>query len=452
MEEVSRIKSPEIKLNDINKLFLSWMRKNKGPTKAELIRIVAEAALGGSAGLVYLPSFDAKFHIALTMDNKKIILITDNNKETKIISQSDFAGVLLAEVNRISIEIGCYSSFTSMQHKEFISVASTIIYMSKCIKYSVVKSIGEISEKGLYWARLKFEYQYKLYPVIEKNILNKISSKIQKRALMALIGALLDNDAQPEHFVLMHSEIGGQGKGTILKLIDYALGCAATWFSDDDYKDKHWTASIQGKRAILGGDINKLGFIKSGWFKAMTGGDKINYRPMFEKGYADKFNGIFFVSSNYKPDLKNDFAVNRRIIYIQINKENEERDHVEDFTTKVKSEIPSFLSDCKETWSFLKETRNGIIPIDDNELNELSEDSCEEFPGLFEKCFNINKNSCISWHDFRTRITLFNPSMNKRNTYSEFKRWCQFNQLIKKTTRKGVTVCAGVSIKQNSKL
>lgn len=433
--------------NDLGDLFSYWLSNPKGPKVSELNRIVANAAIGDIAGLSILKNFYINFLIARTSDNKLIILLMTEKNTVVRVTMDDLAGKILCEIKRVHSTEGCFGGFLSLNKRDCLNIAEMVVSLSASIDISEVKNIGRRREEGLFWSRIAFDLEYKLYPTITDHILSKISSKTQKRALMGFIGAMFDNESKLEYFALLNSELGGQGKGTIFRIIDYALGNSASWFNDDTYKDKHWTASIQGSRAIIGSDLNDLDFIKSGWFKSMTGGDKVNYRPMFEKGYSANFTGMFMLGSNKVPDLKMDSAVSRRLIYVQINKENAKRVDVDNFKEKVNSEIPSFISDCIETWEAFRDIHGGVILTDKKELDNLSTDNCEEFPGLFDICFSRHPDNHVTWHEFRARLSFHDSRINKKNYYSEFKMWALSQNLIRKSSHKKQAVCKGVSLK-----
>lgn len=448
IDSKKKFKRPQIKSrNDLGDLFSYWMSAPKGPKISELNRIVASAVLKQKPGLSYLKNFNIEYFIGESDDNKRVILIVTEDSTVRRISLEDFAVLILREIGTTHATIGCFGGFLSLDKKECQKIADLAVSLSETIKLDDVKHIGRKNESGLFWSRIAFDLEYGTYPTIENNILSKISSKTQKRALMGYIGAMFDNESKTQYFALLNSEKGGQGKGTIFRIVDYALGNSASWFNDDTYKDKHWTSSIQGKRAVIGSDLNDLEFIKSGWFKSMTGGDKINYRPMFEKGYSADFTGMFMLGSNEIPDLKMNSAVERRLIYVQINRENKKRTEIVNFEEKVDLEIPSFISDCIETWEYFRDLKGGVIQTDKKEMEQLSADSCEEFPGLFDISFNINPTSTITWHEFRSRLVFHDKRLALRQHYSEFRKWAFDQKLISKSSSHKQAVCRGISLK-----
>ena len=138
------------------------------------------------------------------------------------------------------------------------------------------------------------------------------------QALMDFIGSLFISKSDRQTFVWLYGE-GGDGKSTLLRMIENAFG--PSYMNDDpDHMDSNfWTSGILGKRIVAFPDLNDTKLLRKGIFKRLTGGDTLRTEFKGKTPFNSKSKTMVFCSSNDRPIVTSQASDIRRIIYCEMS-------------------------------------------------------------------------------------------------------------------------------------
>lgn len=234
-----------------------------------------------------------------------------------------------------------------------------------------IKAFAFKDEPGYAFSRCKFNVvdYYQDSPTFNTLMANFSNAD----AIMAFIGSLFFEESYSQQYLWIHGG-GGNGKGSLLQTIEDVFGNA---FHSSSYvpinklgdTDKFWTYEIIGKRIVIFPDCMEPGFVQSGLFKSLTGGDTIRVEQKGKQAYSVKMKAKFIFTSNKLPSISSSEADERRIILCRAK-------NIEAFTPDpqfkiyLAKEVPQFISNCILKYKAAC-PKHGPIPHNRNELDEL---------------------------------------------------------------------------------
>lgn len=212
-----------------------------------------------------------------------------------------------------------------------------------------VKKYAWKSDAGLTFRRLPFDYddsgayEHHTWDLVLDSIVGDDSTKDN---FMHFIGSIFEPASPCQNYLWMFGD-GRNAKGSILRCLKSLMGRAAKrQDAPNDQNKRFWTNSLRGARLCFLPDVTDMSFIKTGFWRSLTGGDEINVE---RKGgsYYDMANDIkMIVDSNERPNISSKRADMRRVIFVEFG----EMAEIDCFEDKLKSEMPSFISHCLHSY------------------------------------------------------------------------------------------------------
>jgi P4 family phage/plasmid primase-like protien len=127
-----------------------------------------------------------------------------------------------------------------------------------------------------------------------------------------------------EHKVVFHIGGGGNGKGTLMKLLRHVLGTGYYGTANQNlltYEGKGASpelADLLGKRMVTISETEHAMELREGLLKQITGGDPISARQLFEGYFEFLPSHKLQIFTNHEPAIKTqDFAIWRRVILLK---------------------------------------------------------------------------------------------------------------------------------------
>lgn len=287
---------------------------------------------------------------------------------------------------------------------------------------SIVWRLGDVAdvlqahEPGYTFHRLPFSFQDD--PFVDRcPLFSEMMSRTKNAAaLMAWIGSLFDSDSYRQQYAWLFGH-GQNGKSTLGRFLSKCLGNASKWTQPPGINDRFWTSTLIGKRLIVFGDCNNSGFVTSGLFKGITGGDvvqaEIKNGPCFDVQLHCKF----LVFSNNKPNINSDVADQRRIIYCEMDAIAGEGEP--DYEDRLWAEAPWILGRC---WRFYQEMAGPRrpIPVEAGLAEGVAAENEELFEEVFEEFFQITGNDNDILYPIQFQKPLQDYGMKSNNVQKKF--------------------------------
>ena len=224
-----------------------------------------------------------------------------------------------------------------------------------------IKKYAWKSETGLSFRRLPFDfdesgrYAHPTWDLVLASIISDQSTSDQdqiekasqpKDHFMHYIGSIFEPRSPCQNYLWMFGD-GRNAKGSILRCLKSLMGRAAKrQDAPNDQNKRFWTNSLRGARLCYLPDVTDMGFVKTGFWRSLTGGDEINVE---RKGgsFYDMANDIkMIVDSNERPNISSKRADMRRVIFIEFG----EMAEIDCFEDKLKAEMPAFISHCLHSY------------------------------------------------------------------------------------------------------
>lgn len=255
-------------------------------------------------------------------------------------------------------------------------------------------------------------------------------------AFKLFIGSLFDPRANHHQYCWLHGP-GQDGKGSIGRFLQKVFGNAfASKQPPSRGGDRFWTFGIVGKRLVVFPDCNNRGFVVSGIFKALTGGDPVEVEQKHSMSYTTILNARYIVMSNKRPTISSQKSDMRRIIYCEF----QPREIVEDetFEQKLWAEGGAFLSVCIAEYAAHNPT-HGTIKTDAAEAEALADES----EGLMEAmlgCFKFEQLETLdtrrTWVKSATLWDTLRAKKYQRNEIADFLAWAERERGVRRVSVK----------------
>ena len=185
-----------------------------------------------------------------------------------------------------------------------------------------------------------------------------LSNSTNAAALAAFIGSLFFDDSSKQQYVWMYGQ-GKNGKSSLMRFMCKLLGASACT-SQPEYimKNNFGTSLLIGKRLCMFPDTNNYGFVKSGLFKSLTGGDQVKIEKKNEQAYNIELPTKFIISSNDQPMITAQDCDLRRIIFCELGKPKRFDPLFEDYLW---AQAEGIVGYCMDKYSELTNSYNEII-------------------------------------------------------------------------------------------
>lgn len=204
------------------------------------------------------------------------------------------------------------------------------------------------------------------------------------KAVMQWIGSIFDPASDLQQYLWIYGH-GNDGKGSLARFLSRVLASATTWQQPPQRGDKFWTHGLIGKRLVVYGDCNEAGFVTSGIFKSMTGGDLIRVEEKGGPTFSVKMQAKHLFLSNKRPTIDGDRADQRRIIYCEM--ESISGDSAQGYEEILWREGAAFLGICMRLY---EELAGATIPVEKDASERLASMKEEELEYAVERYFEIS--------------------------------------------------------------
>jgi len=214
-------------------------------------------------------------------------------------------------------------------------------------------------------------------------------------ALCQRIGSVFDLHADRKQAVWCWGEKDG-GKSMLSWLVGEISGGDFAALSPEDLGTSFWKATLLGKRLLF---INEAAskFVRGHAFKSLTGDLDHNINEKGRKMTRHPLNIITFLFSNEPPKMKQDKALNERIIECKMESIPQDKLRGEyEVKRALLKELPYIVSYCVSLYNQID--RGGRIPVDMSGMQEIVDDYESEYLDFIHRYFivDVSKTSTLS--------------------------------------------------------
>lgn len=296
-------------------------------------------------------------------------------------------------------------------------------WLSSSNFFETPKMISWKNEDCLSFRKLPFEIGSGPTPLFDE-LMSRISNS---KALMAFIGSLLFEESYMHQYVWIQGE-GGDGKSSLCRFLDKALGHVYETKNVPSKDDNFWTIGLRNKRLTVFSDCSNTAWVTSGQFKSMTGGDAQTMTPKYGESRKEVLQTKFLFTSNEKPSLTTEKADARRVIYCEISKfSNDFNPKYDDLLFK---EGGYFLTKCSEIYLEMCPNHE-MIRADISQISDQMSIVEEPYESFFDRYFELSSNDSVKPSEY---YALVKQWFKKPNQQAEFRKWLYKTHKIKKTS------------------
>ncbi len=249
-------------------------------------------------------------------------------------------------------------------------------------------------------------------------------------ALCAYLGSLFVDASDRQQYLWIYGE-GNDGKGSLFRFLHRCFGVAFGNEYVPEGKDKFWTAGLLNKRIVIFPDCNEYGFITTGLFKSLTGGDPVRMEFKGKQSFTALINTKFIYGSNERPKISGERSDLRRLIYCEMKSWVGDADS--NYESRLWDEGGAFIHKCLEAYKKASPQHAAIV-VDQDRLSALASDTEEVFEAATMH-FKIAKgNSCTAAAFYA--VVRGQVSTND-HVIRKFKRYLERNHAVTKERRRG---------------
>jgi ribosomal protein S6E (S10) len=378
-----------------------------------VMEVIADQMNNGAAGNIVFGenTFPHKFHVEISDEGEKIILEELDNKVMKYVSENRVIDAVLKYID-------AYPRQTHKNYKIDHDKAKKIFKFWRAITKPFPEVIHPILQKdtpGYTFHRLDFNMEERPTEIFDY-LVDGLDTN--KEAFLAYLGSLFDPRKTLQQYLWISGN-GGDGKGAIFRLL--ARIFAQSYVSvttEARHIDKHWQSKLVGKRLAVCGDTKNLEFINSSIFMQVTGGDHVTVRPMYKAEYTTHLNTMFIFGANADPAITTEDSGKRRAIICRLDRG--EYQHFDNFEERIWEERGGILFKCWEAWKKVRDKPR--IPVDEESLQRLGEDTEEYWQYLLERYFEVGRNLEVSSVDVQKCLNLERKNLTNQEK-GAWKRW-----------------------------
>jgi len=367
----------------------------------------------GAVADVTLPmSFKKKYHVEVSEEGERVVLQEMKGMVMRYMSENAVIDDLVAYSHLLPDE---YKAF-KLDHEK----AKKIMKYWKAITPNFPHKIKPILQKdtsGYTFHRLDFNMVKMETPTFDY-LLEALDTN--QEAFLAYIGALFDPGKTQQQYLWL-SGGGGDGKGSLFRLLHRIFNHSYVSITTENrHIDKYWQSSLIGKRLAVCGDTKNLDFINSSIFMQVSGGDHVTVRPMYARAYTAELNTMFIFGANADPAITTEDSSQRRAIICKVQRGGDGV-FIDGYEEKLWEERAGIVYRCMEAW---RKVRHLIrIPVDEESLQNLGEDTEEMHQQLVDRYFEVGEGLSIP---SSTVITILKEGEKRPPTNIEMGAWKRF--------------------------
>ncbi len=344
-----------------------------------------------------LPEFGHKLYVMSDEDGNRFIVEENENNEISRVDDKNVTLYLLEFIKNCNYALGMHK-LVAKDVKN--SVTEFLAYGPRIKEPPMVLTM---SEPGRTYRKLPFDFESDPELARSPTFKEMMDRTTNKKALMAWIGSLFDENADIQQYVWIWGR-GRNGKSALGQFLGDVLGPGARFVRAPKKENRFWTLQLIGKRLVIYGDHGDPKFVTDDLFKSMTGGDII---PAEIKGGAIlqvRLRAKHLLFSNTKPQIDSGEADQRRIILCEIGSIVGDPDPA--YQDRLWAEAATFLGECINVYLDVSGPRR-IIPCEKEAAENLAHENYEFYDSVFHKCFVKDAASELPAHQFISSIDAF---------------------------------------------
>lgn len=324
------------------------------------------------------------------------------------IDKDAVAGIFLRYAHDIKIEKGLWS-YGSIEWRHAVDAAK--FWLHKAPLTEVPKPFRFKSEIGRCYHRAVFDPISGPMPLCDE----LFSRMTNRMTVLAWIGSLFDPLADRQQYVYLYGQ-GGEGKGSLSRLLATIFGAGAATLSAPPMRDKHWAWQYVNRRLIIFSDLVDQRALRGAELRSVVGGDAVTVDPKGGKPYTAELTCKLLVCSNEMPQLANNHADARRIIFAEMSRP---KTVAAGYEAALAAEAPMLIAEAIKAYRFLCPER-GEIPVPAHErlkIGAWAEASDDAFEAFFDEHFKIAKDGGITAGGLEDRLRQRWPRDTDRNAW-----------------------------------
>jgi hypothetical protein len=295
------------------------------------------------------------------------------------------------------------------------------------------KPLRWADEPGLCFHRLPWERAPTGAPTpLCDEIMSRMSNAT---AFRVWLGSIFDPRADLQQYVWLYGE-GENGKGTLLRMLERVLGPAFTSQEPPTKDNRFWTYGLRNKRLAAFPDCNNAGFVASGLFKSLTGGDAVRIEGKGKDSTTARLSLKFLFLSNEKPRLSSEHADLRRVIFCELGPIT--GGAREGYEEELWQEFGEFMKGCIALYEDKCPRGGGIKCVEKEGIEDVVSVEEERFEVAYTQSFQavgIDENrpdyeqAWVSPQEFQQVLDRWFREERKQ---SEFRKWLKRHHGIEK--------------------
>ena len=384
--------------------------EEKKPSQTELFRSLARAM--EKSKFSRLPEFPFNFHVVGEEDGQSTIIESDDSGLCRKIHRDRVVSAILSYCNNELGEFPYYPDFDVDKVKKVFAY-----WASSAAQIAMPKAVRWNDEHGLCFSKLPWNLADVDAGFGNTDLFDEMLSRCTNaEALAAWIGSIFVENSDLQTYVWIYGD-GCNGKGALARFLYRTLGRGYASLQVPQNNDKHWTAQLIGKRLGVFPDCNNYGFVKSGLFKSLTGGDPVTVEEKYYGAMTMKLPVKFMFNSNEQPKITSQLSDLRRIIFCEIKPIPGSQDPF--YEEKLWAEGGHFIMQCIELYKSLCPNHE-VIPVDESLARDLAEENEMEYQTIFDKLFIVQDGSHVIAEDYQNALR---QEFYTRDERTKFTTW-----------------------------
>lgn len=411
----------------------------KKPTQSKIIDVVTNAMLGRIGN----------GHDGLEPWGQEIIIVEQEGRRSAYLANDDKVLQPL-KTQGLAAEIIKYCDSQNIpqllvDHDLAVKIAKT--YIVKALPIDKPPVVRDFDDPGFCFHR----HPYNLIEIHDKELMEGACPlfanwlervRLNREAVVHWIGSLFVGDSYNQQYLILKGS-GMDGKGALLQCLADFFGPTFAVTYSDRVGAKEWTSETFGKRIIAFPDAQNLRFLNTEVFKAITGGDPVSYRFLYEQAFTAVSDAKFIICTNEDVEVTLMKSDRRRRIFAEISSGENQQNYIKD----LKEEAPTFFSWCRT--QYLKNCRiDAPIKVDQAVEEELEDDSVDLFDEFFSR-YLTDSGSCRRSYVY----DLFRNQCSKApQDWKKFKRYLEKYYKAEEIRFDGERRIKGISVRATSHL
>lgn len=219
-------------------------------------------------------------------------------------------------------------------------------------------------------------------------------------AFVAYVGSLYVECSDRQQYLWLYGE-GNDGKGSLFRFLHRCFGASfGNEYVPERNDSRFWTSGLLHKRVVVFPDCNNYGFVTTGLFKSLTGGDPVRIERKNEQPFTTELDAKFIFGSNDKPRISGEKSDTRRLIYCELD--SWRGDYDPSFERRLWEEGGHFIAKCLEAYEMASPAHEAIQSQGDG-IEALASSSEEDLEAAAEM-FDYHADLCCTGAQFRSAV------------------------------------------------